>query len=356
MFKKLEKTFDADGDGSITMEEFRFGIKGFGMKVALESEIGFEAPHYWTLAQWTAEIQAVLNKSVAAETAQLSGWFAGFDGKKSAMRAQSNAAERAKDPTLLVIYQSKEANAQLKKLFDLMDKDGNGSLEAADFAIMSKNPATASFWDELKSNFDGDGDESVTFEEFCVRVSGTVTERISVGSIPRKDWTWRQVIARLTEWGNWMVQEQCREIHDYFKYGEFESKTPEDLEKGEEFGCGMHLGAPAFPGGEPKDNGNKSSLASTFAHDGSSSAPSTFQDAGHIISAPQGAAPAAAAAPAASPYGPAGPSTANAAMAAYANPVVGPYYGQPAPPSAHSAPPPHPPQAGGRAPTVIYIY
>jgi hypothetical protein len=24
-FKKLEKTFDADGDGSITMEEFRFG-------------------------------------------------------------------------------------------------------------------------------------------------------------------------------------------------------------------------------------------------------------------------------------------------------------------------------------------
>ena len=46
------------------------------------------------------------------------------------MRAKSNATERAKDPTLLVIYQSKEATAQLRKLFDLMDKDGNGSLEA----------------------------------------------------------------------------------------------------------------------------------------------------------------------------------------------------------------------------------
>ena len=60
---KLESHFDVDGDGSITMDEFRFGLKGFGMKVALESEIGFEAPHYWTLTQWIAEIQAVFNKS-----------------------------------------------------------------------------------------------------------------------------------------------------------------------------------------------------------------------------------------------------------------------------------------------------
>ena len=42
----------------------------------------------------------------------------------------------------------------------------------------------------LKANFDSDGDESITFDEFSQRVVTTVSERVSVGSIPRKDWTW----------------------------------------------------------------------------------------------------------------------------------------------------------------------
>ena len=32
------------------------------------------------------------------------------------------------------------------------------------------------------------------------------------------NWTWRQVMARLGEWCNWMVQEQCREIFSYLAY------------------------------------------------------------------------------------------------------------------------------------------
>merc|ERR1740117_1142265 len=113
-WNKLESHFDVDGDGSITMDEFRFGLKGFGMKVALESEIGFEAPHYWTLNQWIAEIQSVFNKSVASETSKLSGWFQQYDGKKSAMRAKSNKAERSQDPTMMVIYQNDDSVTQLK--------------------------------------------------------------------------------------------------------------------------------------------------------------------------------------------------------------------------------------------------
>lgn len=36
-WNKLETHFDVDGDGSITMDEFRFGLKGFGMKVVRPS-------------------------------------------------------------------------------------------------------------------------------------------------------------------------------------------------------------------------------------------------------------------------------------------------------------------------------
>jgi hypothetical protein len=42
-WQKLSVHFDMDGDESISMDEFRFGMKGFGMKVSLESQIKFEA-------------------------------------------------------------------------------------------------------------------------------------------------------------------------------------------------------------------------------------------------------------------------------------------------------------------------
>jgi len=345
-WQKLSIHFDMDGDEAISMDEFRFGMKGFGMKVSLESQIKFEAPHYWTLAQWCTEIQAVFNKSVGHQSALLSGWFQQYDGKKSAMRSKSNAAERAQDPTMLVIYQSKESQTQLKKLFDFLDKDKNGTLDASDFAVMSKSPGTSSFWDELKSNFDSDGDESITFDEFVARIIDTVTERISVGSIPRKDWTWRQVIARLTEWANWMVQEQCKEIHDYFLHGEYGSESAEHLEEGTGYGCGMHLGAPAFPGGEPTDTSEASQygLTSTFGGPEDQAAearPTAFQasDFGPV-SAPGTMAAAAPMAPEA-PVAPVD-SIAAQAMAAFpghqggGHPAVAPQ--QPA-----YAPHPHPP-------------
>lgn len=371
-WKKLESHFDVDGDGSITMDEFRFGLKGYGMKVALESDIAFEAPHYWTLTQWVQEIESVFNKSVARETSLLSGWFQQYDGKKSAMRAKSNAAERAQDPTLMVIYQNEESTSQLKALFDVMDKDKSGTLDAADFAIMSKNPETASFWDELKANFDSDGDEEITFDEFSARIVSTVASRVSVGSIPRKDWTWRQVIARLTEWGNWMIQEQCREINDYFCYGEYQSKTTEHAEEGDQFGCGMHLGSPAFPGGEPKDAKDASNLGlsadfqALSTGTGGASVPTTFNDNmfvhAPVVAAPVHAGETAAAAMAAFQPGPAAaaphapaPASANGSFSAQPAAYANPYAQWPG----HHGPPPPPPQQGGGGsgrPTVIYIY
>jgi len=123
---------------------------------------------------------------------------------------------------------------------------------------MSKNSGTSSFWAQLKANFDANGDDCITFDEFKAHIASTVCERIEVGSIPRKDWTWRQVIGRLTEWSNRMVQEQCREIYDYMAHGEYGHTTNEDVaESGvsanaANFGCGSKLGEPAFPGGEPE--------------------------------------------------------------------------------------------------------
>lgn len=184
------------------------------------------------------------------ETSILSGWYQQFDGIKSAMKGRSSIEERTTDPTMLVVYLNSASETQLKRLFELMDKDGNGALEAADFAIMAKNPNTSQFWEELKANFDADGDESVSFEEFKLRIMDTVRTRIEVGSIPSANWTWRQVMARLGEWCNWMVQEQCREIFSYLAYGEYGSEG-DDVDDSESFGCGSHLGAPAFPGGEP---------------------------------------------------------------------------------------------------------
>jgi len=250
---KLQEHFDVDADGRVSLDEFRFGLKGFGIKVCLESQIGFSAPYDWTVAQWCNEVSSVFSKSVSYETSLLSGWYQQFDGIKSAMRGKSTETERNTDPTLLVVYLNSDSEGQLKRLYELMDKDGNGKLEASDFAIMSKNPQTAQFWEELKVNFDQDGDDAITLEEFKLRVMDTVRTRIEVGSIPSAAWTWRQVIARLGEWCNWMVQEQCREIFSYLAYGEYGSAN-DDAQDSESFGCGSSLGAPAFPGGEPPSN------------------------------------------------------------------------------------------------------
>jgi Ca2+-binding EF-hand superfamily protein len=75
----------------------------------------------------------------------------------------------------------------------MLDTDGNGTLEASDFAVMSKNAGTADLWNELKENFDENGDEQISFDEFKRHIANTVAAKIPLGSIPRKDWTWRQV-------------------------------------------------------------------------------------------------------------------------------------------------------------------
>jgi Ca2+-binding EF-hand superfamily protein len=60
-----------------------------------------------------------------------------------------------------------EAERQIHRLFGMLDTDGNGTLEAVDFAVMSKNPGTAKLWNQLKENFDANGDESVRMEWSC---------------------------------------------------------------------------------------------------------------------------------------------------------------------------------------------
>ena len=121
----------------------------------------------------------------------------------------------------------------------------------------------------------------------------------------------------------------------------------------------MHLGSPAFPGGEPKDANVASNLglsadfqALSTGSDGGS-VPTTFND-NMFVHAPVVAAPVqagetaaaamqafhpepAAAAPPAPPAGPPVP-------AAYANPY------------AQWPGPPPPPTGGSGRPTVIYIY
>lgn len=85
------------------------------------------------------------------------------------------------------------------------------------------------------------------------------------------------MIARLTEWANRMVKEQCREILMYSVCGEYSSVPigDEEIDGGsvsknfekvlQEFGCGAALGEPAFPGGEPGATARgQASLASAF--------------------------------------------------------------------------------------------
>lgn len=270
-WKKLAKYFDDDSDGIVTMSEFRLGFKGYGIEAKLDSKIGFEAPYTWTAGQWASELQSVLNRSVVDQCKILGGWFQQFDGKMAEVRSQATPDEQNADTMLMVIYMNQATELQIHRLFDLMDKDENGVLEAADFAIMANNTGTSKLWDQLKANFDANGDECITFDEFKAHLAATVRDRISVGSIPRKDWTWRQVIGRLTEWSNRMVQEQCREIYEYISYGEYGATTSEDLaEQGiaknaVNFGCGSKLGEPAFPGGEPlPETGSSGFLADAF--------------------------------------------------------------------------------------------
>ena len=75
----------------------------------------------------------------------------------------------------------------------MLDTDGNGTLEASDFAVMAKNAGTADLWNQLKENFDENGDEQISLDEFKRHIADTVCVKIPLGSIPRKDWSWRQV-------------------------------------------------------------------------------------------------------------------------------------------------------------------
>ena len=56
------------------------------------------------------------------------------------MRSIASRAERNEDRVLLAVYMDAESERQIHRLFDMLDSDGNGTLEAQDFAVMSKNP------------------------------------------------------------------------------------------------------------------------------------------------------------------------------------------------------------------------
>eukprot|EP00041_Stephanoeca_diplocostata_P007798 m.112718 g.112718 ORF g.112718 m.112718 type:complete len:491 (+) comp17036_c0_seq1:111-1583(+) len=295
---KLADSFDADNDGSITLEEFRLGFKGYGIESQIDAVIGFEAPFDWTIADWSTEIARVMNKSVLMECRILGGWFAQFDGKKGELKTVASAVERAEDAVLMAMYLTNEAETQIHKLFDVLDKDGNGVLEAMDFAVMSKNPGTTGLWEEVKAHFDEDGDESITIDEFKRHIVNTVCEKIPLGSIPRKDWTWRQVIARLSTWANSMVMEQCRELCDYTLYGEYGTADADKEDAGytelmSQFGCGHRLGEPAFPGGEPYnvEEDLTTGLSASFGALQASEGPAAFTLGGPMALAPGQAPP-----------------------------------------------------------------
>ena len=114
---------------------------------------------------------------------------------------------------MLVLYLSDTSEDQLLQLFNELDADKSGALDGDDFATLSKNPETEQFWQELLSNFDADGDASISFVEFKSKVISTILSRLEVGSIPRKDWTWRQVCS--------YSRPSCSELqdvrHDFFR-------------------------------------------------------------------------------------------------------------------------------------------
>jgi len=259
----LASKFDANCDGEVSLDEFRVGFKQYGIDNVLDTPINFEAPYDWTLKDWAREIARVTNSAVRKECQVLRGWFESYAGSVSELRSVASRAERREDRVLFAIYMDNSAELQIHRLFDTLDSDKNGTLEAADFAVMSKNAGTDQLWSQFKENFDKNGDEQISFDEFKRNIADTVGSKIPVGSIPRKDWTWRQVISQLTLWANSQVKEQCREIFMYSLCGEYSSVPVGDDEVDgdevaavhkkniESFGCGAELGEAAFPGGEP---------------------------------------------------------------------------------------------------------
>ena len=147
---KLAAKFDDDNDGSITLEEFHNGLKYVGLMSAMSGTLDFVAPADWTMEQWCNEFSGVLSRSVAKECAHLKGWFQSYDGVKSAMRSKTTKAERQHNTAVATIPLHAESQAQLGALFNVLDADSSGTLEAADFATLSKNEGTATFWNELK--------------------------------------------------------------------------------------------------------------------------------------------------------------------------------------------------------------
>ena len=242
---KLASKFDDDNDGSITLAEFHNGVKYAGLTSAMAGTLDFVAPADWTMEQWCNEFGGVLSRSVAKECTVLKGWFQSYDGVKSAMRSKSTKAERQQNTAVANVPLHAEPQSQLQALFGVLDADNSGTLEAADFATLSKNEGTATFWTELKANFDSDGDETITFDEFSARIVSTVYSRVAVGfsAAPTKEWTWSRMLAYLVEWSNALVCEQAAEIFDYHVHGEYGAEdSPEVAALSATFGSGFHFG------------------------------------------------------------------------------------------------------------------
>lgn len=103
-----------------------------------------------------------------------------------------------------------EATAQMRRLFTLLDKTGDGLLTSDDF------PGTEhSKWQLLKASFDLNGDNKITPEEFMLRFKKSALDSpLDPACFARVPKNHAECLAWLTESANRRIEDLCKELYE----------------------------------------------------------------------------------------------------------------------------------------------
>mmetsp|Transcript_27417 Transcript_27417/g.58663 ORF Transcript_27417/g.58663 Transcript_27417/m.58663 type:complete len:184 (+) Transcript_27417:302-853(+) len=161
-FKELWDRLDKDGDGKVSGAEW--GKKVWEEKAIMSKYFG---------GSTMAEIGTGFNRIDSNGDGQLT-WDE-FTAEVESYKALKQLKEA---------LQSEEGKVELKKLFDTLDKDGDGKITGAEWGhkVFQEKEVMAKFFGGTDmasigkgfNRIDSDGDDSLTWDEFTAAVGGYI--------------------------------------------------------------------------------------------------------------------------------------------------------------------------------------
>jgi Ca2+-binding EF-hand superfamily protein len=195
---------DVDNSGTIDLREFCtwLGRQQYETEAELaDIERAYQESDSWFGKSDIAVMKYALQKDRAA------------DGAVRMSATTAVVAAAAPVTGSVVVRLTATAVAGMIELFKALDADGNGALTASDFGAFGSDPDFgAQGWSRLQSQFDLDGDGSVSVDEFCSVLKELALDKVAnspVGFSAPSRWVLTQWCNELTEVLSAAVEQEC---------------------------------------------------------------------------------------------------------------------------------------------------